>query len=237
MKQLAELLELTANKRASLLKSAATSACNAKVMIAKLLVAARMKGDFDDGEMNAYAQRVTGIELRRELQGTYEAVNVLQAILDGECGLTEAEFESCPDFGRVTISGLLSKAPEKVAEAVEIIRSGTDVTKRLKELKGGKKKPKAEETPEPEKESTTPPPVGRTETEIEIAEESAFDLIRLAKDECALSSNEIVGRILADIEGFESPEACDVYSTALSKLLEKVAAKRASLTEGQQKAA
>ena len=138
MKSIQEFQSMTSDQRAKNLASRAVKQSEAKKEISKILVAAEAAGDFGKGkgEMNAYATKITGVELRREAQGVYEYCNVLREILSGKLAVTEAEFDSARfgSFPLIVLSGLMSKAPEKVTEALEIIRSGIDVTKRLQAL-------------------------------------------------------------------------------------------------------
>lgn len=232
MKTLIEILDMTPEGRAKLLKSTTTSAVNAKVTIAKILVAAAEKGDYGKGEMNTYAQRVTGIELRRELQGTYEAVNVLEGIRAGTVPLTEAQFEKCPDFGRVTISGLLSKHAAFVPEACEIILEGTDVTKRLKALKERIKEgetPNLKILPDP-KESKGKKGTGDGEgSGIQTAGKADADTFTIPRDTVVLNHPGILERIIAEVKGAGTVEDCDAFLSMFSKLKSFAESRRETL--------
>lgn len=84
--------------------------------------------------MNDYAKRVLGYDIRRGFQGIYEAANVLRAIRAGRLAVSEEIFRTWASFPIIKVSGLLSKQPEKLSEAIEIIRLGKDTTNRLNEL-------------------------------------------------------------------------------------------------------
>jgi hypothetical protein len=150
MKSVVQFKNLTSIEREKNLKSRATKAARdeLKKEIAKIMVAAEECGDFGKNEMNSWAIKATGIELRREVQGTYEYANVLRGIRSGELPFAEAEFDKAPSFGLIKLAGFMGKKdPEKVSAALEIIRSKKDVTNRLRELTA---KPKAETPKEPE---------------------------------------------------------------------------------------
>jgi hypothetical protein len=144
MKTVSDFKVLSPEGRVTNLKSRVTKATTAKKEIMKLLIAGEECGDFGSGkgEMNAYALKITGHDLRREIQGTYEGCNVLRAIRSGKLAMTEDEFDSKPfgSFPLIMLSGFMTKSPENVSEALEIIRSGIDVTKRLQALRGPSKK-------------------------------------------------------------------------------------------------
>lgn len=103
--------------------------------VAKILIAAESAGVFGAGEMNSYAKRITGVDIREEFQGVYEAVNVLQGIRSKSVIATEDEFNTWGSFPVIELSSTMSKRPEKLPEALEIIRSKKDVTNRLRALR------------------------------------------------------------------------------------------------------
>lgn len=236
----------SADKRSKELKSAATAATNAKTKIAKVLVAAYEAGDFETGEMNSYAARVTGLELRREVQGVYEAVNVLEGIRAGQIDATEDEFDQWKDIARVALSGLLSKSPEKIPEALRIIRSGEGVTKQLKALR----KPSARENPSPEKGADTPrDDAGAADAtpapaEAPAAEDpapegesaTAVDVIEIPANLGTLSSQAVIDRLLEDIAAADEAD-CEVYASILGRLGEKLTERLAEIQGAAAKAA
>lgn len=224
MKMLIEILDMTAEGRARFLKTTVTSARNAKTTIAKILVAAEEKGDYGSGEMNAYAQRLTGVELRREIQGVYEAVNTLKGIRAGTVPLTEEQFETCPDFGRVTISGMLSKAPGFVPEACAIILSGEDVTKRLKCLRdivNGKAKPEKKPPVTPEKTEPTSPEAEGTEGEasgIQTAPAADADTFIIPHTTPVVNCDALMERLMREVKTAPTKADAALYIAAFAKL-------------------
>jgi hypothetical protein len=106
-----------------------------RIDAARFLVEAEDAGEYFTGEMNSYAQQVLGIELRRGFQGIYQAACLLRLIRNGKLAASEDEIESWGSTPIQWISGIVSKQPGKVAEALEIVRSRHDVTNRLKELR------------------------------------------------------------------------------------------------------
>ena len=207
MKSVIQFKEMTAGDRAKNLKSLVTKQTTAKKEIAKILVAAEMQGDFGKGEMNSYAQQVTGVELRREAQGTYEFVNVIKGILSGELPMTEEEFDSKQfgSFPLIMLSGFMSKSPEKVADALAIIRSGDDVTKRLKELRSPSK-------PKAEKEKSTKAAGTETgESEIQTPATPKGDTYFVPEGTSILAVEEIQARILSDMRNAPDVKSCENY--------------------------
>ena len=108
---------------------------NERIDAARFLLEAEEAGEIHAGGMNSYAQEVLGIELRRGFQGIYQAVNLLRLIRVGKLEATEEELETWDSTPIQWMSGIVSKQPKKVAEALGIIRSRRDVTNRLKELR------------------------------------------------------------------------------------------------------
>ncbi len=109
-----------------------------RIDAARFLVEAEEAGEYFTGEMNSYAQQILAIELRRGFQGIYQAACLLRLIRNGKLAASEDEIEAWGSTPIQWISGIVSKQPEKVAEALEIVRSKRDVTNRLKELRARK---------------------------------------------------------------------------------------------------
>ncbi len=109
-----------------------------RIDAARFLVEAEEAGEYVPGGMNSYAQQVLGIELRRGFQGIYQAACLLRLIRSGRLVVSEDEIEEWGSTPIQWISGIVSKQPEKVAEALEIVRSKRDVTNRLKDLRSRK---------------------------------------------------------------------------------------------------
>lgn len=216
MKSVVQFVQMTANQAATTLKSLCTRHTTAKKEIVKLLVAREEAGDFGKGEMNTYAQRVTGMELRREIQGTYEAVNVMKGIRSGELPMTEEEFDSKKfgSFPLIMLSGFMSKSPEKVIPALEIIRSGEDVTKRLKELRTPPK-------PKAEKEKSKDSDKGKTgEPEIQtLPEAPKGDSYFVPEGTGILAVEAVQKRILEDMRNAPDVASCENYHEFLKGLV------------------
>jgi hypothetical protein len=219
MKTIAQFEEMTAETRAATLKTTVRAAGNARITVAKILVAALAAGDFtaEKGEMNKYAVEVTGIELRRELQGTYEAVRVLSGIVAGTVPMTEKQFDKILSTAAVRISCIMEKFPEGLSDACEIAISGTDVVKRLsalmKRLKG-----------EPEK-STAGKSTGEGSGEsgdvpgIQTPAASPVEAFLAWLGETPLMSvPEIVARLTEDVHGAATPACCERYADFLGRL-------------------
>jgi hypothetical protein len=108
---------------------------NERIDAARFLLEAEERGEYHAGEMNTYAQQVLGIELRRGFQGIYQAACLLRLIRAGKLEVTEDELETWDSTPIQWVSGIVSKQPDKLQEALEIVRSRRDVTNRLKELR------------------------------------------------------------------------------------------------------
>lgn len=220
-----DYIALTPAKRASNLVAYCTKASAAKKELPKILIAAEECGDFGSGSgaMNAYAMKVTGVELRREAQGTYEACNVLRAIRANKIAMTEDEFDSKPfgSFPLIMLSGFLGKAPEKVGEALEIIRSGLDVTKRLQALRGPAKKSdaqlakekaalEAKEKAEREAaEKAEREAKEKAESEIQTHADSTTYVVPL--DMAIMSHSDLMADLIAELKGAGTVEDCQTY--------------------------
>lgn len=211
---MSEFCGLSAEKRATLLQSTVLSARKAQKIVAKILTIASELGDFKEGEMNTYSNRITGVELRRELQGTYECVNVLKAIRANAMTMTEQEFDDCPMFGAIILSSFLAKSPEKVEDALAIIRKGEDVTKKLKELRGGEKPAKEKS------EGNTSGESGESAPEIQTLPTNA-DTFVIPHNEYVTNHAPLVARILKEIENADA-EDLTVLSNIYRKIQNKI---------------
>lgn len=215
MKTIDQCLAMTRPARSAALLAQIGTLGNQQKAIAKLLFACEEKGDFAEGEsLNAFAQRVTGVELRRECQGVYEAVNVLRAMKAGKVVMTETQFDSIRGFAVTTISSLLARAKDKVADAVKIALSGDkDVVKQLKELAGKKKSAPASA---PSNESGDSEPADN----VFIAD---FDEINaptyiIPTSIVALNHEELLKRIVSEVKEAGSIEDCDAFLSMFDKL-------------------
>lgn len=217
MKSVIQFKEMNPNEAAKNLKSLCTRVKSGEFEIMKLLVAREEAGDFGKGEMNSYAQRVTGLELRREIQGVYEGCTVLRAIRAGDITLTESEFDKAKKYCLIKLASLIGKKDaEKITAAVEIIRSGKDVTSRIKALFPKKEKP--ESKPKAEKEPKEPEKVIEL-TEIESPESPKGDSYFVPEGTGILAVEEIQARILHDMRTAPYVASCENYHEFLKGLV------------------
>lgn len=223
-----DYIALTPAKRASNLCAYVGKATAAKKELPKILIAAEECGDFGSGSgaMNAYAVKVTGVELRREAQGTYEACNVLRAIRAKKIDMTEDDFDSKPfgSFPLIMLSGFLGKAPEKVAEALEIIRSGLDVTKRLQALRGPAKKSdeqiakeRAEAEAKAAAEKAALEAKEKPESEIQTPPADSTTYI-VPLDMPIMNHQDLMADLIAELKGAKTLEDCQTYLRNLDQL-------------------
>ncbi len=214
MKTLLEFTKLTANQRANGLKTLVVKQATAKKEIAKILVAAEECGDFGKGkgEMNTYAVKITGVELRREAQGIYEYCNVMRAIRAKSISMTEAEFDSAKfgSFPLIMLSGFMGKSPEKVSEALEIIRSGLDVTKRLQALRGPSKKSAPEDPPVKVTGEKGESDTDSAPSEIQTPA-AAGDTFFFPHADPVLNHPEFLSRLIGELKGAGTIADCDAY--------------------------
>jgi hypothetical protein len=209
MKSVIQFVEMTAAERAKNLKSRVKKDNETKKEIAKILVAAEEKGDFGKGEMNKWSLEITGVELRREVQGTYEYATVLRGIRSGELAFTEEEFDKAPSFGLIKLAGFMGKKDgEKVAAALEIIRSGEDVTNRLRALTA---KPKVEETETKDsKESKGSAPTGEGDSlNSDTPAAPKGTSIFIPEGVNILAVEEIQVALLAGVRSMPDSESCE----------------------------
>ena len=106
-----------------------------RIEAAKFLVDAEEAGEYGTGGMNAYAKQILGVELRRDFQGIYQAAKLVRLSRVGKIPVSEEELENWDSTPIQWFSGFVSNQPQKVAEALEIIRSRKNVTNRLRELR------------------------------------------------------------------------------------------------------
>ena len=207
MKSIELFLNMTAKERETNLKSRVKKDDEVKKEIVKILVAAEEKGDFGKGEMNSYAQRVTGYELRREVQGVYEHCNVFRAIRSKEIAMTETDFDKAGKAGLIKLLSCLSSRKELVAEAVEIIKSGKEVTNRLAELMKKKAEPKSKDSAESGAGESSGPEVPEIQTPDAPEGTSFF----VPKGTAILATPALVSAILAEIKGTKTGDECQAY--------------------------
>lgn len=225
MKTIESYSALTRNARAAALKSEVAGFSKGQKIIAKILFASEKAGDFEPGEKtNAFAQRVTGIELRRECQGVYEALRVLSAMADKSIAMTETEFDNVRGFSLVIISGLLGKKdPAKLARAVAISLSGDkDTVAQLKALTA-----KVKKTPGAKNPDSTPPLEGNEIfpdlSDLNVTTYQVPDSLVI------LNHPEILKRIIAEVQAAETAEDCDAFAGMFAKLAAMAEKRKQSL--------
>lgn len=213
MKSVVQFKEMSANDRSKNLKSRATKAARdeLKKEISKIIVAAEESGDFGKGEMNSWSLKITGIELRRELQGTYEYANVLRGIRSGDLPFAEKEFDKAPSFGLIKLAGFMGKNdPEKVAECLEIIRSGKDLTNRLKAMTAKPKdKDESKSKDKPESNGDESGSLNSGTPEAPPAESPKGDSYFVPEGTSILNVPEIQARILEDLRKTPDIASCE----------------------------
>lgn len=212
MKSIQELSDTTAAGRKTTLVNSAKAGRSAPIVIAKVLFVAGMKADYEEGGMNAYSQKATGLDIRRELQGTYERVNLLTAMHKKELDMTEIEFDECLNFAAIKLASLVKKGDtDKIAQAMAIIRSGENVTKDIKALCSPPKKDKAEGEDKPQ---------GQESPELQTPP-ADVDVFTIPHGEYVTNHRPLVDRILQEIKD-AAPEDLAVLETIYSKLLCRV---------------
>lgn len=219
---------MSKDERASNLKSRVKKYDVSKKEIVKILVASEEGGDVGKNEsLNAFANRVTGYDLRREVQGVYEHCNVLRAIRAKEITMTEADFDKAGKSGLIKLSSCLSSYKSLVPEVVEIIKSGKDVTNRLAAIMptkakkkdttvvvtdGETKTPESPEKPKGESKESATPGAGETPSpevsETQTPEPPKGDTYFVPEGMAVLGVEEIQARILADIRNAGTAEDC-----------------------------
>lgn len=162
MKTYESLKALTTKQRANDLITCCETSVSRQKQVAKCLVAMVAAGDCKAREMSKYADKLTGMDIRREMQNVYELVRVFEAVIDGSIKITEEQFDSLDGAKLALLSPFLRKEElkAKLPEAVEAAKNGT--AKDIRDLK-----PKAEKA-KPESETPKGPeiPVGFLATDI-----------------------------------------------------------------------
>lgn len=242
MKQVNEFKALSPKERAKNVVSFARKSMDSKKLLTKVLIAGEEIGDFGrgNGQMAAYAKQVTsypestdeesgivtpafeGIDLRRDVQGTYEYANVLRGIREGKLAMSEVEFDSdvFGSNGLIQLSGFMSKSPEKVSEALEIIRSRNDVTNRLKALRdSGKEKKEAES-----KESGD-----GTETDVPEIQTPDSTTYVVPLEMAIMSHEELMADLMAEVKGAATIADCETYIRNFEQLRAMAESRREAL--------
>ncbi len=220
MKSVVQFKEMSAIERAKNLKSRVRKDDETKKEIAKILVAAEEAGDFGKGEMNSWSLKITGIELRREVQGTYEFANVLRGIRSNELPFSEEEFDKAPSFGLIKLAGFMGKKDaEKVAAALEIIRSKTDVTNRLRALTAKPKGDEKDKETESKGSSKSSKSGESLNSDTPAAETPKGTSYFVPEGTGILAVPEIQARILEDLRNAPDSESCENYHEFLKGLV------------------
>lgn len=130
-------LRETVTKHASTIKTAS-----------KFLVAFTIAGDCNAFELNAFAKKHLGMDIRKEIQGIYQTVKVLSLIANNELGeVTEEQFDNIPWSANIELSRFLNPESELwfLREKAIIAYAGKEPVKNLKKLIADSK-----EKPEPQ---------------------------------------------------------------------------------------
>lgn len=94
MQTLAQIIALTSADRITTLKNQVQSHDCTRKVSAKFLLAMIKAGDCQSNEVNAYAKKHLGFDIRQEIQGVYQSLKVLESIINGEMpGVDEADFD------------------------------------------------------------------------------------------------------------------------------------------------
>jgi hypothetical protein len=124
MQQTQEIVGLSQVERVTLFSTTVKSHTSTQKTAAKIAVAMIIAGDATDDNLGAFVQKHCGIEIRSEVQGVYQAIKVLRAILDGKIeNATEADFDrigwtACQELSRfMNPKSLLNKHLEDANKA------------------------------------------------------------------------------------------------------------------------
>lgn len=150
MKNYDTLLALTSVERETELKTSyfATAKLNTskgelQKLAAKLLVSMSAAGDCKKGDYRKHAMKITGADIREEMQDIYGLIAVFDAVLAGEIEITEEEFDSMESSKLALLSPFLSKDELKpfLDKATKAAKTGT-----AKDIRGLKPKKDKDET-------------------------------------------------------------------------------------------
>ncbi len=154
MQNYVTLLALTSDERSLELKTSYTSVATLNTskgelqkLAAKLLVSMAGAGDCKKGDYRKHAMKITGADIREEMQDIYGLIAVFDAVLADEIEITEEEFDSMESSKLALLSPFLSKDELKpfMDKATEAAKTGT-----AKDIRALKPKPKKEKDEEPE---------------------------------------------------------------------------------------
>lgn len=205
MKSYASILAGTTDDRNRILIVSCETSASRQKEVAKALVAAVAAGDCKSGKFREHAQKVTGKDIRKNLQNVYELMAVFEAVLAGKIQITEEEFDNLDSSKLALLSPFLSKEEllPLLEQAVEAVKTGTAKDIRALKPSHEPKEPKAVKEMREAKE--------KAEKELEEfrAREAAMIDVQFAildlehKDKAVLESKMLGRRIKKDSE--ESP--------------------------------
>lgn len=167
-----EIIAMSAADRITGLRETVTKHSSTIKTASKFLVAFTIAGDCQAFELNAFAKKHLGMDIRKEIQGIYQTVKVLGMIAANELGnVTEDQFDSIPWSANIELSRFLNPESELwfLREKAINAYAGHEPVKNLKKLiADAKQKPEApptnaQETPTteiaPTVEAPAPPPL------------------------------------------------------------------------------
>ena len=145
MKSYASILAGTTDDRNRILIVSCETSASRQKEVAKTLVAAVAAGDCKSGKFRQHAEKITGKDIRENLQNVYELMKVFEAVLAGKIQITEEEFDNLDSSKLALLSPFLSKPElaEKLDEAVEAVKTGTAKDIRALKPSHEAKEPKA----------------------------------------------------------------------------------------------
>ena len=172
-----EIIAMSAADRITGLRETVTKHSSTIKVASKYLVAFTIAGDCATNELNAFAKKHPGMDIRKEIQGIYQTVKVLQLIATNMLGdVTEDQFDSIPWSANIELSRFLNPESELWFLRDKAINAyaGPEPVKNLKALiKSIKEKPEQVTiTDNAAAASTTQVPVESTTTETETETET-----------------------------------------------------------------
>lgn len=94
MQTLQEIIALTSADRITNLRIQVQSHDCTRKTASKFLLAMIKAGDCAANEINAYSKKHLGFDIRKDVQGVYQSLKVLESIINGEMpGVDEADFD------------------------------------------------------------------------------------------------------------------------------------------------
>lgn len=201
------LLALTSDERSLELKTSYTSVATLNTskgelqkLAAKLLVSMAGAGDCKKGDYRKHAMKITGADIREEMQDIYGLIAVFDAVLADEIEITEEEFDSMEPSKLALLSPFLSKDELKpfLDEATEAAKTGT-----AKDIRALKPKKEKDEEPEAAKPAAAAIPFGFIATDI-------------GSDDPLVNSAQFKARMQADFAKAAASESDDALITMMN---------------------